>query len=221
MGVMAAVIARQSTGRGQHVDVSMLDVQVSLLNYMATMYLMSGIVPQRIGNGHFVHVPYNVYPTRDGHIVVACIGDAFFARFIEMLPLPELLKPEYARQPARLADKSLIDAAISREFAKHDTREWLARLREARIPCGPVNDFSQALSDPQVLARDMVVSMTLESGKAVRMPGVPMKFSETGEVAFGPPPGVGRDSRRVLSELLGYERDRIESLCRSGAVGAA
>lgn len=221
MGVMAAVIARQGTGRGQHVDVSMLDVQVSMLNYMATMYLMSGIVPQRIGNGHFVHVPYNVYPTRDGHIVVACIGDAFFARFVEMLPLPELLDPRYARQPARLADKALIDAAIAREFVKHGTGEWLARLRAARIPCGPVNDFAQVLSDPQVIARDMVVSMTLASGEEVRMPGVPMKFSASGKPAFEPPPGVGQDSRRILAEMLGYDSARIEALSRSGAIGAA
>jgi len=221
MGVMAAVIARQSTGRGQHVDVSMLDVQISLLNYMATMYLMSGDVPQRIGNGHFVHVPYNVYPTSDGHIVVACIGDAFFARFVEMLPLPELGKPEYARQPARLADKPLIDAAIAREFVKHPTAQWLERLRAARIPCGPVNDFAQALSDPQVLARDMVVSMTLQSGEVIRMPGVPMKFSQTNESAFSPPPGVGTDSRRILAEMLGYDEGRIEALQRAGAVGVA
>jgi crotonobetainyl-CoA:carnitine CoA-transferase CaiB-like acyl-CoA transferase len=221
MGVLAAVIARQSTGRGQHVDVSMLDVQISLLNYMATMYLMSGDVPQRIGNGHFVHVPYNVYPTKDGHIVVACIGDAFFARFVELLPLPELLKPQYARQPARLADKPLIDAAIGREFVKQPTAQWLERLRAARIPCGPVNDFAQALSDPQVVARDMVVSMTLESGEVIRMPGVPMKFSQTNESTFTAPPGVGKDSRRILTELLGYDEGRIEALQQAGALGVA
>ena len=221
MGVLAAVIARQSTGSGQHVDVSMLDVQISLLNYMATMYLMSGEVPRRIGNGHFVHVPYNVYPTSDGHIVVACIGDAFFARFVEMLPLPELCKPEYARQPARLADKSLIDAAIAREFVKHSTAEWLERLRGARIPCGPVNDFAQALSDPQVVARDMVVSMTLQSGEVIRMPGVPMKFSQSNRGTFAAPPGVGRDSRRILRDMLGYDEGRIDALQRSGTLGAA
>ena len=221
MGVLAAVIARQSTGLGQHVDVSMLDVQISLLNYMATMFLMSGEVPQRIGNGHFVHVPYNVYPTNDGHIVVACIGDQFFARFVEMLPLPELSKPEYARQPARLADKSLIDAAIAREFVKHSTAEWLERLRGARIPCGPVNDFAQALSDPQVVARDMVVSMTLQSGEVIRMPGVPMKFSQSNGGSFAAPPGIGRDSRRILSDMLGYDEDRIDALQQSGTLGAA
>ena len=106
VGILAAVVARQTSGRGQHVDVSMLDVQVSLLNYMATMYLMSGNVPGRIGNGHFVHVPYDVYPTLDGHVVVACIGDAFFERFVAMLPLPELLDPAFTKQPARMARKA-------------------------------------------------------------------------------------------------------------------
>jgi len=219
MGVLAAVVARHSTGKGQHVDVSMLDVQISLLNYMATMHLMSGHVPDRIGNGHFVHVPYNVYATKDGHVVVACIGDAFFERFREMLPLPALLKPEYARQPARLADKSLIDAAIGEAFAAHTTAHWLDRLRGARIPCGPVNDFAQALSDPQVLARNMVVSMTLDSGEVVRMPGNPMKFSDSAEASYAAPPRVGRDSQRILSDLLGYDDDRIDALQYAGALG--
>ncbi|VTU22583.1 CaiB/BaiF CoA transferase family protein [Variovorax sp. PBL-E5] len=219
MGVLAAVIARHSTGKGQHVDVSMLDVQISLLNYMATMHLMSGHVPNRIGNGHFVHVPYNVYATQDGHVVVACIGDAFFERFREMLPLPALQKPEYSYQPARLADKVLIDTAIGQAFAGRTTAEWLERLRAARIPCGPVNDFAQALSDPQVLARNMVVSMPLESGEVVRMPGIPMKFSETGEARFTAPPRVGQDSHVILSQMLGYDDARIAALQVAGAVG--
>ena len=93
MGVLAALAERERTGRGQHVDISMLDAQISLLNYMATMHLMSGHVPAGIGNGHFVHVPYNSYPTADGHIIIACIGDPFFERFVEFIDLPELRDP--------------------------------------------------------------------------------------------------------------------------------
>lgn len=219
LGVLAAVVARERTGQGQHVDISMLDVQISLLNYMATMYLMSGNVPERIGNSHFVHVPYNVYPTQDGYVVVACIGDSFFERFREMLPLPELLKPEYADQPARLRDKALIDAAISTAFQEHTTTYWLDRLRTARIPCGPVNNFAQALSDPQVLARDMVRNVRLPSGAEVPMPGVPMKFSTTNDIYFTPPPRVGEDSRNVLESLLGYSPEKISELTNSGALG--
>ena len=218
LGVLAAVIARQTTGVGQHVDVAMLDVQVSLLNYMATMYLMSGEVPGRIGNGHFVHVPYNTYPTQDGFVVVACIGDAFFERFVTMLPLPELLDPALRKQPARLAHKAHIDAAISRAFTEQPTAYWLDALREARIPCAPVNRFDQALSDPQVLARDMVVAVPLASGDTVRMPGVPMKFSGSGTPSFTAPPQVGEHTRTVLGNLLGYPEKRIDALCVSGAV---
>lgn len=219
LGVLAAVVARERTGVGQHVDVSMLDVQISLLNYMATMYLMSGHVPERIGNSHFVHVPYNLYPSSDGHVVVACIGDAFFERFVQMLPLPELLKPEYARQPARLRDKALIDAAISQAFKAHTTAHWIDQLRAARIPCAPVNDFGQALSDPQILARDMVRNVRLDSGIDVPTPGVPMKFSHTNSLYFTAPPKVGQHSRAVLDELLGYSDERIDELSRAQAVG--
>ncbi len=220
LGVLAAVVARHSTGRGQHVDISMLDVQVSLLNYMATMHLMSGIVPERMGNGHFVHVPYNTYPTQDGFVVVACIGDAFFERFLQMLPLPELLDPAFAAQPARLANKHLIDQAIGRAFVRQPTSYWLAQLRQAKIPCGPVNDFGQALSDPQVLARDMVVPVALPSGEVVRMPGNPIKLSDAANPHYTAPPGVGEHSRAVLASVLGYPAQQIDALCAAGAVGA-
>ncbi len=221
LGVLAAVVARERTGRGQHVDVGMLDAQISLLNYMATMHLMSGHVPARIGNGHFVHVPYNTYPTADGHVVVACIGDAFFARFAEMLPLPELLDPALRQQPARLAAKDRIDAAIACAFREQPTAVWLERLRAARIPCGPVNDFAQALSDPQVLAREMVVEVPLPGGTSVRMPGNPVKLSDAARPAYGMPPGVGAHTRAVLSEMLGYPAQKIDALRASGAVAAA
>ena len=221
MGVLAAVVARYSTGRGQHVDISMLDVQVSLLNYMATMHLMSDIVPQRLGNGHFVHVPYNTYATQDGFVVVACIGDAFFERFLQMLPLPELLDPAFAAQPARLANKALIDQAIGEAFVLQPTSYWLQQLRQARIPCGPVNDFAQALTDPQVLARDMVVPVALPSGAVVRMPGNPIKLSDAENPNFTAPPSVGQHSREILTSVLGYPPQQIDALRASGAVGTA
>jgi len=218
MGVLAALAAREKTGRGQHVDISMLDAQISMLNYMATMYLMSGNVPGRIGNSHFVHVPYNAYRTRDGHIIVACIGDAFFERFLDVVDRPELRRPEYLRQPARLADKARIDAVINEVFAEQPSAYWLERLRAARVPCGPVNDFAQALSDPQVLARDMVVEVPLPSGGAVRMPGNPIKLSDAGPADYAAPPRLGEHTESVLAELLRYDDGRIAELHAAGAV---
>jgi len=218
MGVLAALQARARDGHGQHVDVSMLDAQISLLNYMATMYLMSGQVPSRIGNSHFVHVPYNTFSTKDGFIVIACIGDAFFERFIEVIDRPELKNPAYLKQPARHADKTFIEAIINEELSQNSTQYWLDKLRAARIPCGPVNDFAQALTDPQVVARDMVVEVQLKSGVAVRMPGNPMKFSGAGPESFTSPPALGEHTEIVLKSLLGYDEARLTELRANGVI---
>ncbi len=212
MGVLAALVARASSGVGQHVDVSMLDVQISLLTYMGTMHLMSGHVPERIGNSHFVHVPYNTFPTQDGFIVIACIGDAFFERFLKVIDRVELQKPEYLKQPARYADRVLIEAVIHEELVQQTSAFWIERLRAARVPCGPVNDFAEALSDSQVIARDMIVEVPLLSGGSVRMPGMPMKFSGSDTPAFKAPPTVGLDTDAILSGLLRYDAERIDAL---------
>ncbi len=218
MGVLAALAERERTGRGQHVDVSMLDAQISLLNYMATMHLMSGHVPAGIGNGHFVHVPYNSYPTADGHIIVACIGDGFFERFVEFIDLPALRKPEYRNQPVRYAAKAEIDAIVGEALKQNTTAHWLERLRAARIPCGPVNDFAQALGDPQVLARDMVVEVPLQSGETLRMPGNPMKLSAAPKKTYTAPPVLGEHTQQVLSEVTGYSPERLAALRSAGAI---
>ncbi|WP_431514199.1 CaiB/BaiF CoA transferase family protein [Variovorax sp. DAIF25] len=218
MGVLAALAERERTGRGQHVDISMLDAQISLLNYMATMHLMSGHVPAGIGNGHFVHVPYNSYPTADGHIIIACIGDPFFERFVEFIDLPELRDPAYRQQPVRFAAKAEIDALIAGELRKQPTAHWLERLRQARIPCGPVNDFAQALSDTQVLARDMVVEVPLHTGETVRMPGNPIKLSAAAPKAYGSPPSLGEHTRRVLGDWVGYSDAKLDALRQAGTI---
>jgi crotonobetainyl-CoA:carnitine CoA-transferase CaiB-like acyl-CoA transferase len=201
------------------VDISMLDAQISLLNYMATMHLLSGHVPQGIGNGHFVHVPYNSYPTADGHVIIACIGDPFFDRFVDFIGLPALRRPEYRQQPVRFAAKAEIDAMIGEAMRLHPTEHWLGRLRDARIPCAPVNDFHQALNDPQVLAREMVVEVALRTGERVRMPGNPIKLSGAAQdAAFTPPPALGEDTRRVLGALDGYSPERLDALHAEGVI---
>lgn len=218
MGVLAALAERERTGQGQHVDVSMLDTQISLLNYMATMHLMSGIVPEGIGNSHFVHVPYNSYPTADGHIIVACIGDAFWKRFLDCIDLPVLRKPEYDLQPGRYAAKAEIDAIVSAELRKRPTTEWLEKLSAARIPCGPVNNFRQALNDTQVRARDMVVEVPLKSGGSVQMPGNPIKLSAAKQCQYSSPPELGEHTDSVLGALPGYDDERLAALRSAGAI---
>lgn len=218
MGVLAALVERDHTGSGQHVDISMLDAQISLLNYMATMYFMSDEVPYGIGNGHFVHVPYNCYPTSDGHIIVACIGDGFFERFVECVPLEGLRKPEYLKQPGRYADKAQIDALVGAELRTQTTAHWLQVLGAARIPCGPVNNFAQALSDSQVLARDMVVEVPLPGGDSMRMPGNPMKLSAAQARSYTAPPVLGEQTQSVLGGWLGYSAEQLAQLREAGTI---
>jgi crotonobetainyl-CoA:carnitine CoA-transferase CaiB-like acyl-CoA transferase len=163
-------------------------------------------------------VPYNTYGTKDGYIIIACIGDEFFERFIKVIDRPELQKPEYRQQPVRHADRDRIDAIINEELAKETSGYWLEKLTAGKIPCGPVNDFAQALSDPQVLARNMVVDVPLAGGSSVRMPGNPMKFSSASEPAATPPPRLGEHTEAVLSEL-GYSGDRLRVLAQAGVIG--
>lgn len=218
IGVLAALAERERTGRGQHVDISMLDAQVSMLNYMATMYLMSGQVPQGIGNGHFVHVPYNCYPTANGHVIVACIGDAFFARFAQCMDIPELLDPAYEKQPARLAAKARIDGLVAERLRSRPTAHWLEVLQQAQIPCGPVNTFDQALADPQVRARGMVVDVPLPDGQPLSMPGNPVKLSAAQARPWSGPPTLGQHTDAVLTELMGYDPARVAALRAQGVV---
>lgn len=213
IGVLAALAERERTGKGQHVDVSMLDAQISLLNYIATMHLLSGKVPSPIGNSHFVHVPYNSFVTSDGYIIIACIGDAFFERFVNEFDMKELCKPEYRQQPGRYAAKEEIETVIAKETKKHTTKYWLDRLRAARIPCAPVNNLQQALSGIQVRARDMIVDVKLNSGDTVRMPGNPVKLSGTSRQTYASPPYVGEHTQSVLAELLGYSKKEIDAYC--------
>lgn len=218
IGILSALYERSRTGTGRHVDISMLDAQISLLNYMATMHLMSGITPERLGNRHFVHVPYNTFKTQDGYIIIACIGDAFFARLIEIMPISELRQERYRQQPGRYADEATINRLVEAQTETQTTAYWLERLSEARIPCAPVNDFEQALSDPQILARDMVVDVTLQSGDTIRMPGNPVKLSGSQPSHFSAPPLLGEHTRTILSDLLGYSTETIEQLTAGEAI---
>lgn len=217
IGILAALQERERSGYGQHVDVSMLDGQISLLSYIGAMYLSSGIVPKAVGNAHAMHVPYNVYPTQDGHLVIACIGDEFFQRLVNCLDDAAMKESAYRNQQGRLAHRDAIETVLRKHIAAQPTAYWLARFAEAKVPCAPVNNLAQALVDQQVRARNMVVPVRLDSGRTIEVPGTPIKFSRSDEERFTPPPGVGRDTATVLREVLGYpeaEASRLAAIAR-------
>ena len=219
MGILAAIQARHSKGHGQHVDISMLDCQISMLNYMATMYFLSGENPTPLGNGHFVHVPYNTYRTADGFIIIAVIFDSFWDNLVSVIDVPALRDEKYKTQPARLADKALIDGILNEILITQSTDHWVAKLSAVRVPCAPVNRFSEALADPQVRHRKMVVSIPHPEGGSVEVPGNPIKLSADDEESFSAPPLLGQHTDAVLQRVLGYDAARIAALKTQKTVG--
>lgn len=218
IGILAAVQARHTTGRGQHVDISMQDVQVSLLSYMATMFGLSGQIPPAVGNGHFVHVPYNSYAAADGHMILAIVTDDSWLRLLAALELPDLDTLEHRRQAGRLHARARIDAAIGERLATRPRHEWLARLRAADIPCAPVQTIAEVLADPQVLARNMVVDVPHPAGQLTRQPGNPIKLSDTHADTFAAPPLVGQHNAEVYGDLLGLDEQTLLGLRDRGVV---
>ncbi|WP_372763967.1 CaiB/BaiF CoA transferase family protein, partial [Litorivivens sp.] len=215
----AALVERDRSGVGQHIDISMLDVQISLLNYMATMYFLSGDDPHPIGNSHFVHVPYNSYPTADGHLVICVITDNFWQNLKQVVNCPGFDKPEYDGQPGRLADKAYIDSTLADIFKQDTTDNWLTKLNEKRIPAAPVNTFSRALADEQVQYRNMVVELGHPSGKSTKGPGCPIKLSRTNEESYKPAPLLGENTDELMREVLGYDEASTAELKASGVIG--
>ena len=217
IGVLSAIVARQRTGRGQHVDISMLDAQVSMLNYMATMHLLSGDVPGKLGNGHFVHVPYNTFPTNDGYIIIAVITDNFWTNLMALLDAPNLDTQENHGQPGRWKNQHVINARLAEIFQTNSQAYWVDQLRQARIPCAPVNNFAQAIAESQTIAREMIVEVEHTQGGTVRMPGNPVKLSEHQD-SYTSPPQLGEHTSEVLQALVGLSEDEIGRLRADGVI---
>jgi crotonobetainyl-CoA:carnitine CoA-transferase CaiB-like acyl-CoA transferase len=217
-GILAALVARSQIGRGQHVDISMLDAQISTLNYAATTYFLSKEIPARIGNAHTNHVPYDVYPCQDGHLILAVVTDEFWRKLMEILELPELNNEENRFRAGRLKNRDRIDQELGRILITRSKKHWLERMRAAGIPSAPVNNFAEAFAESQVQARNMVVEVDHPQGDRVRMPGNPVKLSETYADSFTPSPRLGEHNQIIFGDLLGKSGDEIAELERTGAI---
>lgn len=218
IGILAALNQRNLTGQGQHIDISMLDCQLSMLNYMATMQSLSGREPGRSGNGHFVHVPYNTYRTRTRHVILAVITDQFWQRLVDILDAPDLRRDAYLTQPGRWADREVINARLQEILETESCEHWLARFGN-QIPCAPVNDIAHAMADEQIRGRGMVVEVAHPSGRRVEMPGNPVKMSGMTDEVYTPPPLLGTHTDEVLEELLGLGAEARCALRVRGIIG--
>lgn len=176
IGILTALIQRGSTGRGQHIDISMMDVQLSLSSYLGAMALL-GQSPPRMGNAHPAHVPYDTYPTLDGHIVLAVVFPAFWPRLCSALQAPDLDTVAYATPEGRVTHRTAIDRRLREIFSTQTRAHWVELLGRARIPCAPVRTLDEALKSDQALARQMVVDLQ-DPERAARVVGNPIKLSD-------------------------------------------
>jgi crotonobetainyl-CoA:carnitine CoA-transferase CaiB-like acyl-CoA transferase len=218
-GLLLALIAKGRTGRGQHVDISLLDSVTSLLTYQAGRYFATDESPSRLGNRHAAIVPYNTFPTADGILVLAVGNDDQFRRFCTLAGIATIgSDPRFATNASRVDHHDELLPIIERALAADTAAAWTARLREAGVPCGAVRSVGDALSDPQTLARVMVETVQHPTIGALRVLGVPVKLSDTPGGVYSAPPRLGEHTARVLTGDLGYSDGDVRALVQSGAI---
>jgi crotonobetainyl-CoA:carnitine CoA-transferase CaiB-like acyl-CoA transferase len=211
--ILAALASRTRTGRGQRVEVCLYDSGLAMLINVASSYLVTGKDSRRFGNGHPNIVPYTTYPTADGMIAVAVGNDGQFARFAETAGHGEWARDaRYATNPARVANRETLDAAIAQALKGGKSANWIEKLRAAGVPCGPINSVGEALNDPHTLARDMVRSVRHPTVGEVKMVGIPFRLNGTPAAIRRAPPLLGQHTEEVLSEELGMSAARIAQL---------
>jgi crotonobetainyl-CoA:carnitine CoA-transferase CaiB-like acyl-CoA transferase len=218
VAILAALRAREKTGRGQHIDLALYDAQLAALVNVASNALNGGVTPRRMGNEHPNIVPYQSFPAADGEIAVAVGNDRQFRRLCEALGCPELADDaRFAHNPDRVRHREALVRLLSERFQTEPVSLWMERLTQAEIPCGPIQTVDRAFADPHVAARGMVWELLLPTGAVARVPGNPIHFSDTPLAPRGAPPALGEHTDEVL-EALGIDSATRARLRETGVI---
>jgi CoA:oxalate CoA-transferase len=219
IGTLTALYHREVTGIGQKVDVAMLDCQVAILENAISRYLTSGIVPGPIGNRHPSITPFEGFKAKDGYVIIAVGNDRLWAKFCELIGRQDLTKDErFISNSKRTENQKALKVILDTVFPAKTVDEWLAAIDEAGIPCGPINTIDRVLKDPQVLARDMIVEIEHPIAGKFKMPGVPIKLSETPGAVEKPAPLLGQHTEEILQEMLGFTKAKVAALREQGVL---
>jgi crotonobetainyl-CoA:carnitine CoA-transferase CaiB-like acyl-CoA transferase len=219
MGILGALLARQQTGRGQVLDLSLLESQSAWLGILASAYLNAGEAPRRLGNTHPNIVPYQVFQARDKYIIVAVGTPRLWTRFCEVLGISETVMndPRFATNSDRLAHRNELIALVQEILAEREAEYWLEALREAHIPSGPINTVPETLAHPQLIERGFIVEQEHPLAGLVKSLANPIHFSETPAAYRLPPPALGEHKAEIL-EGLGYTSQEISQFLEKGIV---
>ena len=218
--VLAAVVQRQRTGRGQHIDLALLDVGVACLANQGMNYLYGGKVPQRMGNAHPNTVPYQDFPTADGHMILAVGNDGQFARLWHAAGQPGRAQDaRFATNAARVAHRHELVALIRGVTVGKPTRDWIALLEQHGVPCGPINTVREVFDDPQVKARGMQIAMQHPQAGSVPLVASPLRLSDTPVSYRHTPPQLGQHTDAVLARHLGLAPEALQTYRDNGVLG--
>ncbi len=217
IAIQAAIIARQHTGVGQYIDLSLLDVQVAGLANQGMNYLSSGIAPQRMGNSHPNIVPYQTFKARDKEFIIACGNDKQFKDLCMAIGKPELLdNPNYIRNQDRVKYRHELIAELSEYFLNKDAKHWVDAIHAVKVPVGMINSVADALHEPQILSRKMVVNIPHTENSEFKMIASPIKMSGTPIQYRNAPPRLGEHTKEILGKF--YTNDQLQQLKQQGII---
>jgi len=219
IAIQAALLQRHRTGRGQYIDLALLDVQVSLLANQAMTYLVSGTVPGRAGNGHAAIVPYQSVPTRDGHLIIAVGNDGQFVKLAEELGQPQWAEDErFATNSARVVNRAILIPLLEEQTRHFTSAQLLERLEQRQVPCGPINSVDKVFADPQVQAREIRRTAPHAVAGSIATVASPLRLSDSPVSYDRGPPVLGEHTDDILGRMLGLDATAIEDLRRRGVI---
>jgi crotonobetainyl-CoA:carnitine CoA-transferase CaiB-like acyl-CoA transferase len=217
--VAGALFRRSRTGQGAHIDLSLLDCQVSLLSYLAQYFWTDGRVPTPMGSAHTSVVPYQALATRDGHLIVAVFAEKFWAGFCAAVERPGWASdPRFATNRERVANRDALMPLVEALFTERTTDDWLARLRAAGVPATPIQTVDRVLADPQVAQRRMVVEVEHPRHGTLPTLGTPIKVDGAMELAVTAAPRLGQHTDEILGRLLKYSGECVAALRQQGVI---
>ncbi|MGQ7859381.1 CaiB/BaiF CoA transferase family protein [Pseudomonas sp. 32A] len=219
VAIQAALLSRERTGVGQHIDMALLDVQVATLANQSMNYLASGKVPERYGNAHANIVPYQVFRAADRDFIIACGNDSQFVALCHSIGLPHLPDdPRFRRNADRVAHRAEIVELLSAHFLGRTADEWVASIHASKVPVGAINNIAQSLEEPQVIARGLMVKIPHPKNPEFAMVGSPIKMSGTPVEYVRPAPMLGQHTDEVLGERLGLSAEQLGQLKAGGVI---
>ena len=217
--ILAALRARDITGEGQLVDISLFDSHIALLTNVASNYLVGGKPPRRLGNAHPNLVPYDAFSARDGWFVIGVANEKQWGVLCDVLARPDMkTDSRFATNSDRVTNRDVLVTELNQIFSGRDVNDWLADLAKAGLPCGHINSLPEVFAHPQAQAREMTLESEHASAGTVRLPGFPYKFSQTPAEIHRPPPLLGEHTKEVLTGLLGYSQEDVAALQDKGAI---